>query len=149
MEWDRAADDMVGLLRAEAGRQPGDPAVAALVEELASRSDAFADRWANQDVRFHRHGVASLRHPRVGRLTLAYEDLDLTMQPDQTILIFTAEPDSASEAALRALAAPGALQGGADRPRQPPADEGLRPLHRSVTVRRRHPHVAADHLGPE
>lgn len=103
VDWDRAADDMVGLLRAETGRHPGDPAVALLVEELQSRSEEFAARWTRQGVLFHRGGVSSFRHPRVGALTLAFEDLDLPTQPDQTILVFTAEPGSSSEAALRAL----------------------------------------------
>lgn len=104
VDWDRAADDMVALLRSETGRHPGDPVLAGLVEDLAKRSEAFAARWARQDVLFHRDGVASYRHPRVGPLTLAYEDLDLPAQADQTILVFTAEPGSASEEALTALA---------------------------------------------
>ncbi len=104
VDWDRAADDMVGLLRAETGRSPGDAALTELVDALTSRSEAFAGRWAQHGVRFHRNGVANLRHPRVGPLTLIYEDLDLPTQPDQTVLVFAGEPGSESEVALRALA---------------------------------------------
>ena len=103
VDWDAAADEMVGLLRAEAGRKPQDAAVASLVDELSRRSEAFAARWAQHDVRLHRKGVARLRHPQVGPMTLAYEDLDLPTEPEQTILVFTAESGSASEEALRAL----------------------------------------------
>ena len=56
-------------------------------------------------VRFHRNGVASFRHPSVGPLTLAYEDLDLPTQPDQTVVIFTGESQfRRPEASLRSLA---------------------------------------------
>jgi hypothetical protein len=98
------ADEMAALLRAEAGRNPNDPALTALVQDLALRSEEFAKRWAAHNVRFHRNGIASFRHPQVGPLTLAYEDLDLPSDSDQTILVFTAEPGSPSEAALVLLA---------------------------------------------
>ena len=35
--------------------------------------------------------------PAIGPITLAYEDLDRPTQPEQTILVFTAEPGTASE----------------------------------------------------
>jgi transcriptional regulator with XRE-family HTH domain len=103
VDWDGAANDMVGLLRAEAGRSPGDPIIADLVQELSGRSEAFAERWARHDVRFHRNGVGTYDHPVAGRLTLLYEDLDLPTEPDQTILVFASEAGSASEHALRVL----------------------------------------------
>jgi transcriptional regulator with XRE-family HTH domain len=104
VEWEVAAHDMVALLRAEAGRHPYDRALSDLVGELSTRSEEFRVRWAEHDVMFHRNGVRRFRHPLVGELTLAYEDLDLPGDPDQTILVFTAEPGSASEAALNDLA---------------------------------------------
>jgi len=42
VDWDRAVDDMVGLLRAETGRSPGDTALAGLVDELTSHSGQVA-----------------------------------------------------------------------------------------------------------
>jgi transcriptional regulator with XRE-family HTH domain len=104
VDWEGAADDMVGLLRAEAGRSPGDPRITDLVDELGGRSEAFAARWARHDVRFHRNGIGTYDHPQAGRLTLLYEDLDLPTEPDQTILVFVAEAGSASEHALQRLA---------------------------------------------
>ena len=104
VDWTAAADEMVGLLRAETGRRPGDPTLAELVHELSGRSEPFARRWAQHDVRLHREGVADHSHPRVGPLTLAYEDLDLPRQPEQTILVLTAEAGSPSEQVLRQLA---------------------------------------------
>jgi transcriptional regulator with XRE-family HTH domain len=98
--WEAAADDMAALLRAEAGRNPGDVALTSLVEELTTRSDEFRARWARHNVLFHRQGRATFQHPQAGTLTLDYEDLDLPGDPDQTILVFTAEPGSASARAL-------------------------------------------------
>jgi hypothetical protein len=103
-DWDRAANDMVALLRAEMGRNPYDQGLKTLIEELSARSEAFRTRWEAHDVLFHRAGVAEFRHPVVGELSLSYEDLDLPRDPGLTILVFIAEPGSVAEAALKRLA---------------------------------------------
>lgn len=105
VDWDRAANDMAALLRSEVARSRDDAALAALIDELMSGSADFRRRWAAHDVLFHRHGTASFRHPVVGLLVLSYEDLDLPTDRDQTVLVFTAEPGSASAEALSRLAA--------------------------------------------
>ncbi len=103
VDWEVAADDMAALLRAEAGRNPGDRALSDLVDELTTRSDDFRARWGRHNVLFHRQGMATFQHPTVGRLTLDYQDLDLPADPGQTILVFTAEPGSPSAKAVRKL----------------------------------------------
>jgi transcriptional regulator with XRE-family HTH domain len=103
-DWDRAADDMVALLRAETGRNPHDQGLKALIDELSARSEAFLTRWDAHEVLFHRVGIAAFRHPVVGELRLSYEDLDLPRDPGLTILVFIAEPGSDSDAALKRLA---------------------------------------------
>jgi hypothetical protein len=67
-------------------------------------SEEFRTLWAAHNVLFHRAGTRRFRHPVVGEVTLAYQDLDIPQEPDQTILVFTAEPGSVSEAALAELA---------------------------------------------
>jgi len=103
VDWGVAAHDMAALLHAEAGRNPGDRRLSDLVGELSTQSEEFRARWAAHNVLFHRDGVRQFRHPTAGELTLAYQDLDLPQNPDQTILVFTAEPGSPSEEALRRL----------------------------------------------
>jgi transcriptional regulator with XRE-family HTH domain len=103
-DWTRAADDMAGLLRAEAGRNPADRDLSALVDALVRESDDFRWRWDSHNVLFHREGTAEFRHPVVGPLALAYQDLDLPTDPNQTVLVFTAEPGSSSQEALSRLA---------------------------------------------
>ncbi len=103
LDWDRAADDTVALLRAEAGRDPRDRDLSDLVGELSTRSEDFRLRWAAHNVRFHQTGAKRFHHPVVGDLSLTYELLELTADPGLNLLAFSAEPGSASQAALSLL----------------------------------------------
>jgi transcriptional regulator with XRE-family HTH domain len=103
-DWDGIADAGVGSLRAEAGRDPYDRDLADLVGELSLRSDDFRVRWAAHDVRQYRTGTQPFRHPLVGDLTLHYEALELTADVGLTLVVYTAERDSPSQAALNRLA---------------------------------------------
>jgi len=58
----------------------------------------------DHDVFRREHGTKRYHHPVVGELTLAYEALTPTDDPDQTLGLHTAEPGSPSEQALRLLA---------------------------------------------
>ncbi len=103
-DWERIATDVVGILRAEAGRNPYDRALSDLVGELSTRSEEFRTRWAAHDVHFHRTGSKQLRHPVVGDLDLAYEAMELPSDPGLTVLVYTAEPASPTDVGLRLLA---------------------------------------------
>jgi transcriptional regulator with XRE-family HTH domain len=103
-EWESVANDVVALLRAEAGRDPYDRALTDLVGELSTRSEDFRVRWAAHNVRFHRTGIKRLYHPVVGDLELAFEGFELPGDPGQTVFAYTAEPNSASQEALNLLA---------------------------------------------
>jgi len=103
VDWERAAHDVVAQLRGEAGRNPYDRTLSDLIGLLSTRSDLFRVLWASHDVRFHRTGTKQFHHPLVGDLTLAYEALELPADAGLTIVTYSAEPGSASEAALRDL----------------------------------------------
>jgi transcriptional regulator with XRE-family HTH domain len=103
IDWERAADDIVAMLRSEAGRNPYDKALTDLIGELSTRSELFRVRWAAHNVRFHRTGRKKLRHPVVGDLDLSFEAMDLPGE-DLTLLIYTAEPGSRSQEGLDLLA---------------------------------------------
>jgi transcriptional regulator with XRE-family HTH domain len=103
-QWDKTANDVVALLRAEAGRDPYDRELSDLVGELSTRSEDFRVRWAAHNVKFHRTGVKKYHHAEVGDLTLTYEALELPGDPGQTIFVYLAEPNSASQEALKLLA---------------------------------------------
>lgn len=103
-DWDQAADVAVAILRTEAGRNPHDKELHDLVGELSTRSDDFRTRWGAHNVRHHGTGTKRFHHHTVGDLTLAYEGLDMAAEPGLTLTIYTAEPGSPSEEALRLLA---------------------------------------------
>ena len=104
VDWPSAARGTVMVLRDYAGRFPYDPQLAELVGELSVRDRDFRRWWAEHDVSRHTYGTKRLHHPLVGGLTLAYEALTVTDDPEQTLGLHTAEPGSPSEHALRLLA---------------------------------------------
>jgi transcriptional regulator with XRE-family HTH domain len=103
-DYDKAANDTVALLRAEAGRDPYDRDLSDLIGELSTRSDEFRRRWAAHNVRIHTSGVKLLHHPVVGDLDLPFESFPLPADRSQSLLIYTAEPGSPSQDSLHLLA---------------------------------------------
>ena len=103
VDWERAANDVVGILRSEAGRNPYDRDLSDLVGELSTQSHEFRTRWAAHNVRLHHTGVKQLHHPVVGELTLTYDRMELAADPGLSITTWTAEAGSKSEEALGLL----------------------------------------------
>ena len=114
--WERAAADTVAMLRAEAGRDPYDKELAALVGELSTRSDEFRVRWGAHDVQLHRTGLKHIRHPVVGDLHLSYDVMELPADPGLALVAFSAEAGSPADDALRLLASWAATRAPADTP---------------------------------
>jgi len=102
-DWDAFAEMCVGIMRAEAGRDPHDRGLQDLVGELSTRSETFRRLWAAHDVRAHGTGTKRFHHPVVGEVTLAYEELAITAEPGLVLYVYTAEPGSPSSEALRLL----------------------------------------------
>jgi transcriptional regulator with XRE-family HTH domain len=102
--WDDAADTSVALLRTEAGRDPQNKALTALVGELTTCSREFATRWARHDVRLHRTGLKHFTHPVVGDLALAFDAMELPADPGLTLTAYSAEPGTPAEEKLQLLA---------------------------------------------
>ncbi|SNS22740.1 Transcriptional regulator, contains XRE-family HTH domain [Streptosporangium subroseum] len=102
-DWPRAARECVAVLRMEAGRNPGDPALTALVGELSVRDPDFRAWWGSHQVRGPRQLSKTYRHPVVGPLTLDVQQMSVDMQPDQHLVAYTAPPGSPSQEALRFL----------------------------------------------
>jgi transcriptional regulator with XRE-family HTH domain len=103
-EWERQAQDVVAMLRTEAGRNPHDKGLSNLIGELSTRSENFRTWWAAHNVRFHRAGVKRFHHPVVGDLTLSFEALELAADNGLQISAYTAEPGTPSDDALKLLA---------------------------------------------
>jgi transcriptional regulator with XRE-family HTH domain len=103
-DWDTIANEAVGVLRAQAGRDPYDRRLTDLIGELSTRSDEFRVRWAAHNVKLNRTGVKHFRHPLVGELALDFESLELPGDPGQSVLVYTAEPASPTRERLDLLA---------------------------------------------
>jgi transcriptional regulator with XRE-family HTH domain len=103
-DWDKAANDTVALLRAEAGRNAYDRRLSDLIGELSTRSNEFRRRWAAHDVQIHSTGIKLIHHPAVGDLDLPYESFPLSHDMSQSLLTYTAEPGSPTQDALSLLA---------------------------------------------
>ncbi|MGP4019922.1 helix-turn-helix transcriptional regulator [Saccharopolyspora sp. 5N708] len=102
-DWPRAARDCVAVLRMEAGRNPHDPTLSALVGELSVRDPDFRTWWASHQVRGARQLNKTYHHPVAGTLDLNVQQFSVDTHPDQQLVAFTAEPDTTSEEALRFL----------------------------------------------
>jgi transcriptional regulator with XRE-family HTH domain len=107
-DWERFSEMCVAIMRADAGRDPHDRGLQDLVGELSMRSDTFRTLWAAHNVRTHAAGTKRFQHPIVGELVLAYEELAVTADSGNVLLIYTAEPGSSSAERLKLLASWGA-----------------------------------------
>jgi len=103
-DWDEVAADTVAMLRLDAGRYPDDDKLSALVGELSIRSEEFRSWWSDHTVKQRTVGTKAYHHPLVGDLAVTYQALNPSGDPDQTLFIYTTEPGSPDETALRLLA---------------------------------------------
>ena len=103
VDWQEAGRTVVASLRMEAAEDPDDPQLAALVGELSVQDPDFSSWWSSQHVTTASHGAKHFRHPVVGDLTLDCDSWDSPDGHDQRLLVFTAEPGTPSDHALRIL----------------------------------------------
>ncbi|WP_213816393.1 helix-turn-helix domain-containing protein [Glaciihabitans sp. dw_435] len=103
-DWEGTAQQIVAILRTEAGRSPYDRALTDLVGELSTRSDLFRTLWASHNVREHKTGIKKIHHPVVGDLDLTYEGMELASEKGLLLLAYSAAPGSPSHDGLQLLA---------------------------------------------
>ena len=115
-DWPRAARECVAVLRMEAGRDPHDQALAALVGELSVRDQDFRTWWASHQVRGPRQLTKIYQHPTAGTMALDVQQFTVDSYPDQQLVAFTAEPGSPSAEALQFLLQMGVTSPAAPRP---------------------------------
>lgn len=109
LDQETKARDLVAMLRMDLGRHQCDPGYTGFVARLAERSPEFERLWAEQEVREKAHGRYRMWHPAAGEFALSYEALRLPDDPDQTLVVYTAEAGSPAEEALRLINSPVAL----------------------------------------
>jgi transcriptional regulator with XRE-family HTH domain len=130
LDWAQVTSEVVGVLRAEAGRNPDDPQIAAFVAELRSVSPEFRTWWAERTVVERTWGTKRFNHPVVGRLDITYEALSLPGDPDQILFVYAGKTDDDLEklrilASWYAQSAPGPATAGKDtaQPQRLEADQ--------------------------
>jgi len=102
VHWDVVTDIIVSEFREVAGTDLGDPRLRATIDELSAQSPRFRELWARADVGYQ-PGPMDLHHPQVGDLHLHRTRLWVPHSDGQHLLIYHAEPGSASAKALEAL----------------------------------------------
>ncbi len=89
-------------LRAASATYPDDPGLARLIADLLAGSPEFADLWSQHDVARQQTLCQTVLHPEVGRIDVICEIL-VVPDRDQRVVLYTAEPGSPSDQALRLL----------------------------------------------
>jgi len=93
-EHDRHARLLVADLRATAGRRPGDPVLAGLVDRLGAASADFRRLWAEHEVAVRRNDRKTIVHPRVGPLVMDCETLVTPDHGQQLLVLTPADPEA-------------------------------------------------------
>jgi transcriptional regulator with XRE-family HTH domain len=106
INWEMFAAASVAALRREVGRRPYDTALRRLIDDL--RADPQVDAW------WHDHRVVdysslvkNIDHPVAGHLRFEVETVSAPLDPEQRLVVYTAEPDSPTARALPLLASYG------------------------------------------
>ncbi|MFF6787531.1 helix-turn-helix domain-containing protein [Streptomyces filamentosus] len=102
-DWEDVARTCVEVLRMEAGTNPADPALTALVGELAVADQHFRAWWAEHRVAHQDFGSKRIAHPTVGELTLDWDTFRYAGAPEQQLVLWSAAPGTPDAERLAAL----------------------------------------------
>lgn len=103
VDWEVRARAVLESLRLESGADRRDRGTAALITDLRAQSAEFGQWWAERRVHHRACRAIRLWHPLVGHLTVDCETFTPAAEPDTTLHVYTAEPDSPSQRALNLL----------------------------------------------
>lgn len=95
-DWERVAHACVTQLWMEGAKCPGDTRLAELVGELSVADADFRRWWGAEHATALSVGTQTLRHPLVGEITLDWDSFTCATDAEQQLVIWTAEPGTAS-----------------------------------------------------
>ncbi|MFE5813308.1 helix-turn-helix transcriptional regulator [Streptomyces sp. NPDC056479] len=95
VDWELEARGLLARLRTLAGRHPGDPRYTRLIDELNAGSPEARAWWPLYDVQARHGGRKRLRRPGRGVTDFAYTAFHLAEQPEQTLVIYSDDRESA------------------------------------------------------
>jgi transcriptional regulator with XRE-family HTH domain len=100
--WDGYARETVAVLRRDTSRWPRDTVLRTLIGRLSIVSADFREWWSTHDVETHHYGSKHFAHPLVGDITVFHEAAQLA-EGDQYLFLYSVEPGSPSDDAMRLL----------------------------------------------
>jgi len=104
INWADFAAASVAAMRREAGRRPHDRRLSALIDELRAADSDVARWWDDHAVRDYASVAKRIRHPTAGTLLFDIEIVAAPQEPDQRLVVYTAESDSPTARLLPILA---------------------------------------------
>lgn len=104
VNWTDFAQASVAALRRESGRRPHDARLTALIDELRAADEDVARWWNDHAVRDYASVAKHIRHPGAGDLHFDIEILATPQEPDQRLVVYTVQPNSATARLLPLLA---------------------------------------------
>jgi transcriptional regulator with XRE-family HTH domain len=97
-DWESVARFVVATFRADAVRAGAAGNVEALVDELSRISPEFAAMWREKEVGHHGEGTKTLRHPKLGVMSLEYSSFTVDGRSDLSMVVYNpATPEVAAE----------------------------------------------------
>lgn len=103
-DWKGVARMAVAQMRMEEAKYPDDPRLTALVGELCVQDEDFRTWWAAHHGATLSVGTKTLLHAVAGELSLDRDTLTAGTDPDQQLVVRTAEVGSPTHDGLRILA---------------------------------------------
>jgi transcriptional regulator with XRE-family HTH domain len=100
----QAEHNVVARLHAASAQDAYDKELIEVIGRLSTQSEEFRTLWASHDVFRYRSGAKLLTHSEVGDLEFGYESFELSTDPGLVMLVYTIEPGSPTEHAMRLLA---------------------------------------------
>jgi transcriptional regulator with XRE-family HTH domain len=104
INWADFASSTVGALRREVARRPGDRALVALIDDLRASDPDVSRWWDDHGVRDFASVAKRIAHPQAGTLVFDIEIVTAPHEPDQRLIVYTAQPDSPTLRMLPLLA---------------------------------------------
>ncbi|MEU9014535.1 helix-turn-helix transcriptional regulator [Streptomyces sp. NPDC048479] len=102
-DWEKAANSCVAEIRAAYGYDPASPRITEVVYTLRAKSPEFAELWARHEVKGKTQQAKNLTHPEVGALEIQFSAFTVNDAPHQQLVVYQAEPASATAAAFAEL----------------------------------------------
>jgi transcriptional regulator with XRE-family HTH domain len=95
--WEQLAKSLIAQFRGDSARYPGDQGFGELIEDLKKFSKEFRLWWSHHDVKTIPDGHKSMAHPALGHLEFEYVSLQVPLNHDQKVIIYTCSPETASK----------------------------------------------------